>query len=228
MHAGQEQAGAPDLRTTDWRAYGAALRLRGSLPVWFDPEMEALATPQGRRGRPATVPDAAIQTCLASKALFRLPLRQTEGLVASLLALAKPAWPVPDLRIRRRRRKSLRAQIPYRTSAGALHPLVESTGIKADGEGEWSMCKYGVSRPRSWRKVHLGIDAQTLEVRAIEVTGSRVGDGPMLPGLPAQIPPEAPIGLVMPDGACGTRPCHAAIAARQAKAMIPTKRNRRP
>ena len=108
------------------------------------------------------------------------------------------------------------------------------------GEGEWSTRKHGASRPRLWRKVHLGIDAETLEVRAIEgeqanaigpsapANGSRVGDGPMLPELLAQIPPEEPIGTVTADGAYDTRTCHSAIAARQAQAVIPTRRNGRP
>ena len=111
---------------------------------------------------------------------------------------------------------------------GGSHLLIDSTGIKAAGEGEWSTRKHGASRPRSWRKVHLGIDAETLEVRAIEITGSRIGDSPMLPELLAQIPTEEPIGQVTADGAYDTRPCHAAIAARQASAVIPTRRNGRP
>lgn len=209
----------PSYRTTNWRAYCAALKQRGSLLVWFDPEMEWLASPLGRRGRPATFSDAAIQTCLTLKVLFGLPLRQTQGLVASLLALAKLDWPVPDFSTLCRRQKGLLVQIPYRPSTGALHLLIDSTGIKAAGEGEWSTRKHGASRPRSWRKVHLGIDADTMEVRAIEITGSRIGDGPMLPELLAQIPAEEPIGLVTADGAYDIRPCHAAIAARQAKAV---------
>ncbi len=217
----------PTYRTTNWRAYNAALRQRGSLLVWFDPEMEWLAASWGRRGRPATFSDAAIQTCLMLKALFGLPLRQTEGLVASLLKLAGLDWPVPDFSTLCRRQRGLTVRIPYRPSTGALHLLIDSTGIKALGESEWSTRKHGASRPRSWRKVHLGIDANTLEVRAIEVTGSRVGDGPMLPELLAQIPPEEAIGQVTADGAYDTRGCHAAIAARQASAVIPTRRNGR-
>ncbi len=82
--------------TTSWPAYGAALRQRGSLLVWFDPETEWLGASRGRRGRPATFSDAAIRTCLTLKALFGLALRQTTGLVASLLKLARLDWPVPD------------------------------------------------------------------------------------------------------------------------------------
>jgi len=219
---------SPTDRTTNWRAYNAALKRRGSLVIWFDPETTWLAAPGGHRGRPATFSDAAIQTCLTLKALFGLPLRQTEGLVASLIELARLDWPVPDFSTLCRRQKGLTVQIPYRPSTGALHLLIDSTGIKAAGEGEWSTRKHGASQPRSWRKVHLGIDAETLEVRAIEVTGSRIGDGPMLPELLAQIPPDQAIGLVTADGAYDTRPCHAAIAARQASAIIPTRRNAQP
>ena len=218
----------PTYRTTNWRAYNAALRRRGSLLIWFDPETEWLAVPSGRRGRPATFSDAAIQTCLTLKVLFGLPLRQTAGLVASLLKLAGLDWPVPDFSTLCRRQKTLTVATPYRPSSGALHLLIDSTGIKAMGEGEWTTRKHGASRPRQWRKVHFGIDAATMEVRAVEITGSRVGDAPMLPELLAQIPPEEPIGTVTADGAYDTRACHSAIAARQACAVIPTRRNGRP
>ena len=86
----------PTYRTTDWGADDAALKRRGSLLIWFDPETEWRAAARGGRGRPATFSDAAIQTCLTLKALFGLPPRRTEELVASLLTLAGLDWPVPD------------------------------------------------------------------------------------------------------------------------------------
>jgi len=217
----------PTYRTTNWRACYAALKQRGSLLIWLGPEMEWRAPTSGRRGRPATVSDAAIQPGLTLRALFGRPLRQTTGLVASRLQFAKLDWPVPELSTLCQRQKDPTVTIPCRPSTGALHLLVDSTGINAMGEGEWSCRKHGASRPRQWAKVHLGIDAETLEIRAIEGTGSRVGDGPMLPKLLEQIPPEEPIGTVTADGACDTRACHAAIAARQATAVIPTRRNGR-
>ena len=127
-----------------------------------------------------------------------------------------------------RRQKGLNVAIPYRPSTGALHLLIDSTGIKAEGEGEWFAKKHGPSKPRQWRKVHLGIDADTLEIRAIEVTGSRVGDAPMLPELLDQIPADQPIDKVTADGAYDTRGCHTAIAARCACAVIPSRKNARP
>jgi hypothetical protein len=95
-----------------------------------------------------------------------------------------------------RGQKGLNVAIPYRPSTGALHLLSDSTGIKAEGEGEWFAKKHGPTKPRQWRKVHLGIDADTLEIRAIEITGSRVGDAPMLPEPLDQIPDDQPIGKV--------------------------------
>ena len=86
----------PTYCTTNWSADNAALRQRGSLLVWFDPETTWLAARGGHRGRPASFSDAAIQTCLTLKALFSLPLRQATGLVASLLKLAGLDLPVPD------------------------------------------------------------------------------------------------------------------------------------
>ena len=122
-----------------------ALEQRGSVLVWFDPQMDELAAPGGRRGRPATFSDAAIPTCLMMKALFGLPLRQTTGLGASLLRLAKLDWPVPDFSTLCRRQKDLTVTLPDRQGSGALHRRIDSTGVQVMGEGEWSCRKHGAS-----------------------------------------------------------------------------------
>jgi len=101
--------------------------------------------------------------------------------------------------------------------------LIDSTVVKA--EGEWLAMKHRPSQPRDWRKVHFGIDAESLEIRAIEVTGSRVGDAPILPDLLDQTPADQPLGIVTADGAYDNRTCHAAVAARGAAAVIPPLRN---
>lgn len=160
----------PKYRTTNWSAYNAALKQRGSLDVWFDPEMQWLSAPCGRPGRPARFSDSAIELCLTLKALFNLPLRQVTGLVASLLKLAELDWPVPDYTTLCRRQKTLPVMLGGRPSSGGLHLLVDSTGIKMMGEGEWKTRKHGASYRRQWRKVHIGIDAETLDIRAITVT----------------------------------------------------------
>ncbi len=86
----------------------------------------------------------------------------------------------------------------------------------------------GGAKRRVWRKIHLGIDEETLEVRAVEITGSHIGDAPVLPDLLGQIPPDEEIGSVTADGAYDTRNCHDAIADRGAHAVIPPRRNARP
>lgn len=186
------------------------------------------AVPSGRRGRQQTYSDAAIQACLTLKVLLGLPLRQTTGFVASLLELSGLGWSVPDFSTLSRRQKTLDVTIPFRGSKGALHLLIDSTGIKVEGEGEWHTRKHGGSKRGVWRKIHLGIDEQTLEIRAVEVTSSNVGDAPMLPELLAQIPANEEIATVTADGAYDTRACHDAIVARGAAAVIPPRRNGRP
>ena len=218
----------PDLtryRTTNWRDYNAALKSRGSLMVWLDKDMQWAGVANGKRGRDQTFSDAAIQFCLSIKCLYGLPLRQSLGLVQSLLTLAQLDWPVPDYSTVSRRQQRLQVQLPYQPRRSALHLLVDSTGIKFLGEGEWKRKKHGAEYRRQWRKVHLGIDAETLEIRAIEVTGNGIGDAPMLPPLLAQIPADEAIGCVSADGAYDTRGCHAAIAERGAMAVIPPRKN---
>ena len=90
---------------------------------------------------------------------------------------------------------------------------------------KWNASKHGGSKRRLWRKIHIGIDEKTLEIRAIEVTSSSIGDAPVLPDLLDQISPHQEIGSVTADGAYDTRKCHDAIAARKAHAVIPPRKN---
>lgn len=218
----------PTYKTKNWPAYNEALKRRGSLTIWLDPEMTWDAAPTGRRGRQQTYSDAAIQTCLAMKVLFGMALRQTTGFVESLLKLIGLDWAVPDFSTLSRRQKTLAVNIPYRGSKGPLHLLIDSTGIKVESEGEWNARKHGGSKRRVWRKIHLGIDEQTLKIRAVEFTSSGIGDAPMLPELLDQIPLEQEIGSVTADGAYDTRKCHDAIADRGAAAVIPPRKNAKP
>ncbi|MEP5771674.1 IS5 family transposase [Nisaea sp.] len=215
-------------RTTNWSSYNAALRKRGSMLIWVDQEMAWLAPHQGRLGRPAVFSDAAIQFCLSVKVLFKLPLRQTAGMVASLLRLAGLDWSVPDFSTLCRRQKTLAVQIPYRRADGPLNLLVDSTGIKFLGDGEWQTRKHGVQGRRQWRKVHLAMDTATSDIRAVEFTPSSDGDSPILPELLGQIPEDEQIGTVTADGAYDTRRCHTAIIDRRATPIIPIRKNGRP
>lgn len=142
-----------------------------------------------------------------------MALRQTTGFVESLLRLVGLDWTAPDYSTLSRRQKTLAVNIPYRGSKGPLHLLIplghccaipcraaDSTGIKVEGEGEWHARKHGGPKRRVWRKIHLGIDEETLEIRAVEITGRHIGDAPVLPDLLGQIPADQEIGSVTADG----------------------------
>ena len=215
-------------RTTNWSSYTASLCKRGSLLIWLDKEMTWLAPPGGSPDRPAVFSDAAIQFCLTIKVLFKLPLRQTTGMVASLLKMADLDWAVPDYTTLCRRQKTLAVQIPYRRAEGPLNLLVDSTGIKFLGDGEWQARKHGVQGRRQWRKVRLAMDSATSDIRAVEFTSSSDGDSPVLPDLLDQIPEGEDIGTVTADGAYDTRRCHTAVIDREATAIIPIRKNGRP
>ncbi len=160
--------------------------------------------------------------------LFGMALRQTTGFVKSPLRLVGLDWAVPDFSTLSRRHKALAVRIPYRGAQGPLNLLIDSTGIKAQGEGEWCARKHGGAKGRLWRSIHIGLDDQTLEIRAIEITGSNVGVAPMLPELLGPIADDVQIGLVTADGAYDTRRCHDAVADRGAHAVIPPRKNAKP
>src|SRR5471032_463661 len=201
-------------RTTNWKAYNAALKQRGSLLIWVDQDMCWY--------------EAAIQFCLTIKGLFNLALRQATGMAQSLLKLAGLDWEVPDFSTVSRRQKYLSLEISANATTTGLQLLVDSTGIKMLGEGEWKTKKHGTDYRRQWRKMHLGIDATTLEIRAIEVTDNATGDAPMLSHLLDQIGTNEVIASVSGDGAYDTKGCHDAIARRGAHAVIPTRKNGKP
>lgn len=157
-----------------------------------------------------------------------MALRQTAGFVESLQGVIGLDWTVPDFSTLSRRQKTLKVNIPDRGSGGPLHLLIDGTGIRVEGEGEWNARKHGGTKRRVWRKIHIGTDEKTLETRATGFTTSDIGDAPMLPGLLDQIPPDHKIGSVTADGASDTRKCHDAIAARGAAAIMPPRKNARP
>lgn len=212
-------------RTTNWAHYNAALKARESLTMWLDRGMQWLGAPRGKRGRSQTFSDAASQFCLSIKCLYSQPLRQALGMVHSLLKLAGLDWPVPDFSTVCRRQKSWQVALSYCPRTTPLHLLLDSTGIKFLGEGECKRKKHGAHYRREWRKVNLAIDAQTLEIRAIEVTTNAIGDAPMLPELLTRIPEDEPIASVSADGTYDTRACLDVIANRGAKAVIPPLKN---
>src|ERR1700740_1670959 len=172
-------------RVTNWSEYDAALRQRGSLTVWFSEEAIAAwrAEPRTTRGGQPLYSALAIATALTLRAVFRLALRQTEGLIGSVIHLLGLDLAIPDHPTRSRRAETLAVARPP-SSAGPVHLLVDSTGLKLCGAGEWLVEKHGTRARRSWRKLHLGVDAETGQIVAAALTSKEVDDaaqiGPML------------------------------------------------
>lgn len=137
------KAGAARYRTTSWKSYNAALKQRGSLLIWLDKDRAWIAAKAGCPGRPPVFSDTALQFYLMVKVLFGLPLRQTTGMMASILEMAGFNWPVLDFSTLSRRQKTLAVQISHCRRPGPLNLLVDSTGVKFLGDGEWLACKHG-------------------------------------------------------------------------------------
>ena len=167
-------------RVVNSAAYDAALRQRGSLTVWFtnaaieDWRAEPRTTPGGQ---PCYSP-LAILTALTLRAAFRLALRQTEGLIGSIVSLLGLELRVPDHSTLSRRAKTLEVPRPRPGRNGEpLHLLVDSTGLKLCGTGEWLLEKHGTRTRRSWRKLHIGLDADTGQIVAATLTRKDIDDG---------------------------------------------------
>jgi hypothetical protein len=216
-------------RVTNWSEYDAGLRARGSLTVWVTPEaVEAWkAEPRtGRGGRPA-YSDLAIATALTLRAVFRLALRQTEGLIASVVALLGLDLPVPDHSTLSRRAETLAAARPKAGSA-PVHLLVDSTGLRLCGPGEWLEEKHGTRRRRAWRVLHLATDADTGRIVASALTDRDADDGSQVGPLLDQV--EGPVASFTGDGAYDRDDVYAAVAARQPEAavVVPPRANAVP
>src|SRR6187431_1169960 len=174
-------------KVSNWQAYKAGLRQRGSLTIWFTDEAIAAwqAVPRMTPGGQARYSDLAIETSLILRAVFHQPLRQTEGLVSSLLELMGLNLPVPDHTTLSRRSRTL--TVALQAASGPVHLLVDSTGVKLSGPGEWLVEKHGTQRRRAWRKLHLAVDAKTGTIVASTLTSKDVDDGAELGPLLDQV-----------------------------------------
>jgi len=212
-------------KVMNWREYDASLRQRGSLTVWFTEEAIAAwnAEPRTTRGGQSRYSVLAIKTALTLRAVFRLALRQTEGLIGSILRLLGIDLTIPDHSTLSRRAETLEVPIPCRSSRGPVHLLVDSTGLQLCGAGEWLVEKHGTRRRRSWRKLHIGVDADTGQILAAELTNCDVDDGSQVEPLLGQI--TDPLASFIGDGAYDQTCIYDTIAKRDpdAEVIIPPR-----
>jgi hypothetical protein len=205
-------------RVQNWPEYDRALRQRGSLTVWVTPQALAAWQPPrtGRRGRPRDCSDVAIEAGHLLRLAFGRPWRQTEGLLRSLVGLLGWEVGVPDHTTFARRSPGLAlatALARAQASGGPVDVVIDATGLKVRGAGEWQVEQHGACGRRGWRKLHLAVDPGSGEILACELTSNEEGDASQVGPLLAQIPGS--IGAVIADGAYDGEPVYRAVAERQ-------------
>jgi hypothetical protein len=214
----------PVYRIRNWSQYNDALVRRGALTLWVDQEALGAWRYQGptQHGAQFQFSDTAIECLLTLRAVYRLTLRATEGFARSLFDLMSLGLPVPDYSTLCRRAETIRITLP-KEAEGPLHLILDSTGLKVHGEGEWKVRRHGYSKRRTWLKLHLAIDPETHEVQAAVVSEPGVTDEEAVPALLEQV--EEPISGAGADGAYDRRTVYEALDRRGARAVIPPRRD---
>ena len=211
-------------KVTNWPEYNEALIKRGDVTLWLNESVLAEwknAARTGRPGRPRRFSDTAVECMLALRCVYKLPLRGAEGLLRSLFKLLGMETEVPSYATLCRRQGGLKPDLGAAGAGGPLHMVVDSTGLKVFGEGEWKTRKHGFGRRRGWRKLHLGVDARTREIVASELTDNNVHDCEVLEKLIVSVRGE--IECVGADGAYDTWECRYRIAEHDAEAVVPPR-----
>jgi hypothetical protein len=211
-------------RIRNWRQYNDALVSRGSLTLWIDRATLQAWSYQGptQQGAQFQYSDLAIECLLTLRAVYHLTLRATEGFARPLFGLMGLDPPVPDYTTLCRRAATVRIT-PPKKATGPLDLVIDSTGLKVYGEGEWEVRQHGYSKRRTWLKLHPAVDPESHEIQAAMVTEPGVTDAEMVPPLLEQV--ENALESAAADGAYDRRSVYEALDKRGAKAMIPPRRD---
>ncbi|WP_207462910.1 IS5 family transposase [Azospirillum sp. SYSU D00513] len=207
-------------KVENWGEYSRALRQRGSVTLWVSSEALAAWTPAGtgRRGRPQAYSDIAIETGGMLRLAFGRPWRQTEGLLRSIVQILGLELPVPDYTILARRSARLSLATALVKPNGPVTVVIDSSGLKMVGAGEWLLQKHGGKPRRSWRKLHIGVDPNSGNILAAELTTTEDGDasqvGPLLDQIPGQVT------AVLADGAYDGDSVYLAVSDRHTDAVV--------
>jgi len=213
-------------KITNWRKYNDSLVQRGSLTFWFSEETRgAWRHDNARRGvgRPFVYSDTAIECLLVVRELFQLPYRQTEGLGKSLVELMEIELAIPDYTSLAKRAAKLGVSLDIAKRRGRIEVVVDSTGLKVFGEGEWKMRKHGKSKHRTWRKLHLAVNPDTHEIEAETLTENGCDDASQVDDLLDQATNK--VGGFYGDGAYDRRKTYQTLEKRRIRAIIPPRRN---
>jgi Transposase DDE domain len=207
-------------RVRNWKEYNKNLIQRGSITLWINEnavkkwhEMEKTT----ERGRPKIYADTAIETFLVVRALFNLALRQCEGFIKSIFDFLKLEVQVPCYTQVCRRQKELALKVKHAVT-GPLHVVVDGTGLKIFGEGEWKVRQFGYTKHRMWRKLHIGIDVKSREIVMEELTDNHTGENKWLKPLLDQYAGD--LITVGADKGYDSFECHEEVGKRGARSAI--------
>lgn len=211
-------------RIRNWRHYNQSLINRGSITFWFNEDAIQKwhsVSRTGKRGRPDLYSDDAIRCGLMIRAVFRTTLRALQGFLKSLITILALDLICPHYSVFCRRAKGLRVPLRKLLKPGEkLNVVFDSTGLKVFGEGEWKVRKHGYSKRRTWRKVHVGMCADSGQVVISALTSNNVSDDEAMIYMIEALE-DIPLGDVLGDGAYDTIDCREAINDRGGKQVIP-------
>jgi hypothetical protein len=207
-------------RIDNWPAYDAALRDRGDLTVWVTPRALAAWHPptSSQRGRSPTYSDLAIETGMLLRLAFGRPWRQTEGLLRSVARLMNLDIGIPDHTTLSRRSAAGALVTDLARVTGPVHVVIDSTGLKVYGAGEWHREQHGGRDRRTWCKLHLAVDSDSGAILACELTDKDVGDPSQVGNLLDQVAGD--IVSVTADGAYDGEPVYRTVADRAPEAAV--------
>jgi IS5 family transposase len=230
-HPDREPPAVPPVRyrVRNWRAYNQALIQRGSLTLWVDAQTIAAWLGNERTGcvgAPTTYADTAIRCLLMLKAVFRLPLRQTQGFTASIFGLLGVTLPVPTYSTLSRRAATLILPRLRTTKSAQLHLVIDASGLKIYGEGEWQVRQHGWTKHRTWRKLHLGVDERTGEIVAQVLTPRAVAEHTQIGTLLRQV--SGRVHQISADGGYDYSEVYRSCERRRVWLTIPPRRGAAP
>lgn len=213
----------------NWKEYNQALKQRGSLEIWIEDDIESKWYYQGesQRGAQYEYSDVCIETAAVLREVYHLPYRQLEGFIKSLVVFAKWSVKVPDYTVINRRIKKLGISVPDSVKDGKekKYIVIDSTGLKVYGEGEWKVRQHGWGKHRTWMKLHVAVDEATGLLESCALTTNSVDDAAMVEPLLDEV--KGKVIKIAGDGAYDKTKVYKVLKKRKIKAIIPPRKGAR-
>jgi IS5 family transposase len=209
-------------KITNWSEYNQALKQRGSLEIWIEEGVEKSWYYEGKKQKGAqyTYSDSCIKMICYIREVYKLPYRQTQGFMESLIQKLQWKVKVPDYTLINRRRKQLQIEITGNKKE-KKYIVVDSTGLKVYGEGEWKVRQHGWSKYRTWRKIHVAVDESSGLIESSEMTTNAVDDAQMVEPLLSQV--NGKVNKLAGDGAYDKIMVYKELEKRKIKPIIPPR-----